>query len=91
MSSEPVINVQELLSPIPGENPAGENLRYSGVHDQIREARRAEEALEQGDWKRDTKTADWPEVSFDLFPVVPSEAGWETYMSSRTSSVTLSP
>jgi len=62
LSSEPVINVQELLSPIPGENPAGENLRYSGVHDQIREARRAEEALEQGDWKRDTKTADWPEV-----------------------------
>ena len=24
-------------------------------------------------------TADWPEVTFDLFPVVPSETGWETY------------
>jgi hypothetical protein len=36
-------------------------------------------------------TADWPEVTFDLFPVVPSEAGWETYMASRTSSVSLSP
>jgi hypothetical protein len=28
-------------------------------------------------------TADWPEVVFDLFPVVPSEAGWETYMAGR--------
>lgn len=25
-------------------------------------------------------TADWPEISFDLFPVVPSESGWNTYM-----------
>jgi hypothetical protein len=24
-------------------------------------------------------TADWPEVTFDLFPVVPSETAWETY------------
>ncbi len=28
-------------------------------------------------------TADWPEVTFDLFPVVPSEAGWETYAPSH--------
>ena len=28
-------------------------------------------------------TADWPEVAFDLFPAVPSEAGWETYADSR--------
>ena len=28
-------------------------------------------------------TADWPEVTFDLFPVVPSEAGWETYAAGR--------
>lgn len=28
-------------------------------------------------------TADWPEVSFDIFPVVPSESGWDTYMLSR--------
>jgi hypothetical protein len=25
-------------------------------------------------------TADWPEISFDLFPVVPSESGWSAYM-----------
>ena len=28
-------------------------------------------------------TADWPEVTFDLFPVVPSDAGWETYSTAR--------
>ncbi|SPE54540.1 hypothetical protein SBV1_190015 [Verrucomicrobia bacterium] len=25
-------------------------------------------------------TADWPELSFDIFPVVPSEKAWETYL-----------
>ena len=24
-------------------------------------------------------TADWPELSFDIFPVVPSEKAWESY------------
>jgi len=28
-------------------------------------------------------TADWPEVTFDLFPVVPSETGWETYAATK--------
>ena len=27
-------------------------------------------------------TADWPELDFDIFPVVPSEKGWETYVAS---------
>lgn len=30
-------------------------------------------------------TADWPEATFDLFPVVPSEAGMETYIPGRVS------
>src|SRR5438046_10348809 len=59
---EPVINLEELLAPISGENPAGENLLYSGLHDDVREARRAEEALDQGEWKREIKTYDWPKV-----------------------------
>jgi hypothetical protein len=25
-------------------------------------------------------TADWPELTFDVFPVVPSEKAWETYL-----------
>ncbi len=24
-------------------------------------------------------TADWPELTFDIFPVVPSEKAWEAY------------
>jgi type VI secretion system protein ImpA len=57
-----VIAVEALLAPIPGDNPAGENLQYAGVHDEIREARRADEDFEQGDWKRDLKVADWKQV-----------------------------
>ncbi|HVG39149.1 MAG TPA: type VI secretion system protein TssA, partial [Pyrinomonadaceae bacterium] len=57
-----VIDVAALLAPIPGENPSGENTRYSGLHDEIREARRAEDDLVQGDWVREAKTADWPKV-----------------------------
>jgi type VI secretion system protein ImpA len=57
-----VTNLEALLAPIPGDNPAGENLTYAGVVDEIREARRADENLEQGEWKRDLKAADWPKV-----------------------------
>ena len=53
------LTIESLLEPIPGENPAGENLQYSGLHDELREARRSEENFEQGEWKRDTKSADW--------------------------------
>ncbi len=62
MPAAAVIDVEALLVPVAGENPAGENLQYSGLHDEIREARRAEEALEQGDWQRELKTADWDRV-----------------------------
>ncbi len=27
-------------------------------------------------------TADWPELTFDIFPVVPSEKAWEAYLES---------
>lgn len=57
-----ITNLETLLAPIPGDNPAGENLAYDSVVDEIREARRADEDLEQGEWKRDLKAADWPKV-----------------------------
>jgi len=62
MPAAALIDVEALLAPIAGENPAGENLQYSGLHDQIKEARRADEDLAQGDWQRELKTADWGEV-----------------------------
>lgn len=52
----------DLLDPIPGPNPAGENLRYAPVYDQIKEARREEEAVTEGDWQTPGKKANWPLV-----------------------------
>lgn len=57
-----VIETEALLIPIPGDNPAGESTQYSGLYDEIREARRSEDNLDQGDWQRETKTAEWPRV-----------------------------
>src|SRR6266566_3867190 len=53
---------EDLLQPIPGSNPAGANLRYDPIYDKIKEARREEEDVDQGDWKRTRKVADWPQV-----------------------------
>lgn len=57
-----VVDVEALLAPIPGDNPVGENLQYSGLYDEIREARRSDDNLEQGDWQHEVKTAGWPKV-----------------------------
>jgi type VI secretion system protein ImpA len=44
---------EDLLAPIGGENPAGEDLYYDKVFDQVKEARREEEDdLPAGDWGR---------------------------------------
>lgn len=47
-----------LLNPIPGANPGGENLRYAPVYDKIKEARREEDDLPQGDWEHEVKASD---------------------------------
>ena len=56
-----VIDLESLLQPVPGENPSGESLRYEGVYDQISEARRADEDLNQGAWQTELKYADFRE------------------------------
>ena len=57
------IDLERLLMPISGARPSGEPLRYSGLYDQIQEARREDDpALPQGVWKTELKKADWPEV-----------------------------
>ncbi len=48
-----------LLNPIPGDNPSGKTLRYDPLYDKIREARREEDVLPQGDWSREVKKADF--------------------------------
>jgi type VI secretion system protein ImpA len=52
----------DLLNPIPGENPSGANLRYAGIYDKIKEARREEDDAPQGEWARERKVADWKQV-----------------------------
>src|ERR1017187_9564821 len=49
----------DLLNPIAGENPSGQNLRYAPVYDKIEEARREDDDAAQGDWKIERKVADW--------------------------------
>ncbi len=63
MPSAPVFNLEALLAPVPGENPSGENLQYSGLHDEIREARRADDDVPQGEWVHELKVADWEKVA----------------------------
>lgn len=62
LQKPPVIDFDAFLAPISEESPAGESLRYSGIYDEIAEARRSEEALSQGDWQTDLKTADYRKV-----------------------------
>ncbi len=62
MQKPPVVDLEVLLAPIAGENPSGENLRYSGLYDEIAEARRADENLVQGDWQTELKVADFGRV-----------------------------
>lgn len=52
----------DLLKPIAGANPSGANLRYDPVTDKIKEARREDLDVPQGQWKTTVKTADYREV-----------------------------
>ena len=51
-----------LLDPIPGPSPCGENLYYSPLYEQIKEARRQEDDIPQGEWRREVKKADYVQV-----------------------------
>ncbi|HSW50255.1 MAG TPA: type VI secretion system protein TssA, partial [Bryobacteraceae bacterium] len=51
-----------LLDPIPGSSPCGENLYYSPIYDKIKEARRQEEEINQGEWRHEIKKADYVQV-----------------------------
>jgi type VI secretion system ImpA family protein len=53
---------EDILVPIPGENPSGVDLRYDPkllIFDNIKEARRQDDELAQGAWQRERKTANY--------------------------------
>jgi type VI secretion system protein ImpA len=62
MSVGRTLDVESLVTPIAGANPSGASLRYAGTYDAIQEARRADDALAQGDWQHATKVSDWRAV-----------------------------
>ena len=56
----------DLLNPIPGDNPSGVDVRYDTkllLYDKIKEARRQDDALAQGDWQHERKLANFPLVA----------------------------
>jgi type VI secretion system protein ImpA len=56
--------LERMLAPISHDRPAGEDLRYTEVYDQIQEARREDDpSLPQGVWQTTLKRADWATVS----------------------------
>lgn len=61
-SKPSVINFEALLTPVSEEKPAGEYLRYSGIYDEISEARRADKDVPQGEWQTEVKYADYRKV-----------------------------
>jgi type VI secretion system protein ImpA len=61
-SAAPVIDFEALLKPISEENPSGEPMQYLGLYDEIREARRADNDVPQGEWKTEVKIADFRKV-----------------------------
>jgi type VI secretion system protein ImpA len=53
---------EDLLEPIAGENPSGVDVRYDSkllLYDKIKEARRQDDELAQGDWQHERKVADY--------------------------------
>lgn len=53
----------ELLLPIPGDNPSGENLYSTPLFEEVREARRQDDTGPQGLWEHDVKLADYDLVT----------------------------
>jgi type VI secretion system ImpA family protein len=58
-----MIDLQRLLAPISEQHPTGDDLRYEGTYDRIREARREDDpTLPTGVWQSKLKKADWAQV-----------------------------
>ena len=53
------MTTEDLLTPIPGDNPAGHDLIETAEWQAIREARRADAGGNLGRWERDRKESNW--------------------------------
>ncbi|MBK9163946.1 MAG: type VI secretion system protein TssA [Acidobacteria bacterium] len=68
-----VIDLEALLSPISDEAPSGESLRYSGLYDEVSEARRADDNLNLGEWQTELKVADYRKVKDLVIPALSTQ------------------
>ena len=56
-------DIDRLIAPISADRPCGDWLRYEGTYEQIRDARREDDAsLPQGVWQTELKQANWGAV-----------------------------
>lgn len=85
------MNASPFFVPINADTPTGPDLSFSPAFDQIAELRRFDDpTLDQGEWVRDIKTADWPGVArlcSDLLSTRTKDlrlAGWMTEALSHT-------
>jgi type VI secretion system protein ImpA len=55
-----LLDLETLLAPLSGDNPAGEDISFADDYDQIKEARRADDPNEpRGEWGEEPKVAEW--------------------------------
>src|SRR3954452_23131815 len=73
LEKPPVVDLELLLRPISEESPAGQSLRYSGLYDEVREARRADEKLEQGEWQTELRVGGFCKVIDLAVPALSTE------------------
>ncbi len=61
--AEDAVDLEKILKPIPGDQPAGRSLFYEPVYDEIKEARREDNPdLPTGVWQKTLKVANWSNV-----------------------------
>lgn len=69
-----VVDLDALLQPVSDEVPSGESLRYSGLYDEISEARRADVDVNQGEWQTELKVADHRKVVDLAIPALTNQS-----------------
>ncbi|RPH78766.1 MAG: type VI secretion system protein TssA, partial [Nitrospiraceae bacterium] len=62
MASVPTVDIEAVLKPISGDKPCGVDPRDGTSFELLKEARREEDVVSQGEWQREVKVADWPKA-----------------------------
>ena len=58
-----MLDIEEFLQPISDDAPAGEDVRYEIIYDEIRNARETDPDLPQGEWATERRVADFKAVA----------------------------